>query len=69
MLKIYADGILAAFDKKQDLLDFLNVLNKMHPNNIFMINYYDLYTINVIYLDVHDFLVFLRQYRQKMSLF
>ena len=32
-------------------------------------NYYDLYTINVIYLDVHDFLVFLRQYRQQMSFF
>ena len=32
-------------------------------------NYYDLYTINVIYLGVHDFLVLLRQYRQQMSFF
>ena len=33
----YADDILAAFDKEQDLLNFLNFLNKRHPNIKFMI--------------------------------
>ena len=28
----YVDDILAAFDKEQDSLNFLNVLNKRHPN-------------------------------------
>ena len=28
----YVDDILAAFDKEQDLLNFLNFLNKRHPN-------------------------------------
>ena len=28
----YVDDILAAFDKEQDSLDFLNFLNKRHPN-------------------------------------
>ena len=28
----YVDGILAAFEKKQDLLNFLNFLNNKHPN-------------------------------------
>ena len=28
----YADDILAAFGKEQDSLDFLNFLNKKHPN-------------------------------------
>ena len=28
----YVDDILAAFDKEQDSLDFLNFLNKKHPN-------------------------------------
>ena len=29
----YVDDILAAFDKEQDSLDFLNFLNKRHPNH------------------------------------
>ena len=33
----YVDDILAAFDKKQDSLDFLNFLNKRHPNIKFTI--------------------------------
>ena len=28
----YVDGILAAFGKEQDSLNFLNFLNKRHPN-------------------------------------
>ena len=28
----YVDGILVAFDKEQDSLNFLNFLNKKHPN-------------------------------------
>ena len=28
----YVDDILAAFDKEQDPLNFLNFLNKRHPN-------------------------------------
>ena len=28
----YVDNILAAFDKEQDSLNFLNFLNKRHPN-------------------------------------
>ena len=31
------DDILASFDKEQDLLNFLNFLNKRHPNIKFMI--------------------------------
>ena len=33
----YFDDILAAFDNEQDSLNFLNVLNKKHPNIKFMI--------------------------------
>ena len=33
----YVDDILAAFDKEQDSLNFLNFLNKMHPNITFTI--------------------------------
>ena len=33
----YVDDILAAFDKKQDLLNFLDFLNKRHPNVKFTI--------------------------------
>ena len=33
----YVDDILAAFDKEQDSLNFLNFLNKRHPNIKFMI--------------------------------
>ena len=33
----YVDDILAAFDKEQDLLNFLNFLNKRHRNIKFMI--------------------------------
>ena len=33
----YVDDILAAFDKEQDSLDFLNFLNKRHPNIKFTI--------------------------------
>ena len=33
----YVDAILAAFDKEQDSLDFLNFLNKRHPNIKFTI--------------------------------
>ena len=33
----YVDDILAAFDKEQDSLNFLNFLNKRHPNIRFMI--------------------------------
>ena len=33
----YIDDILAAFDKEQDSLNFLNFLNKRHPNIKFMI--------------------------------
>ena len=33
----YVDDILAAFDKEQDSLDFLNFLNKKHPNIKFTI--------------------------------
>ena len=33
----YIDDILAAFDEEQDSLNFLNVLNKKHPNIKFMI--------------------------------
>ena len=28
----YVDGILAAFEKEQDSLNFLNFLNNKHPN-------------------------------------
>ena len=31
----YVDDILAAFDKEQDSLNFLNFLNDKHPNNKF----------------------------------
>ena len=33
----YVEDILAAFDKEQDSLNFLNFLNKMHSNIKFMI--------------------------------
>ena len=33
----YVDDILAAFDKEQDPLNFLNFLNKRYPNIKFMI--------------------------------
>ena len=33
----YTDDILAAFDKEQDSLNFLNFLNKRHPNIKFTI--------------------------------
>ena len=33
----YVDDILAAFDKEQDSLKLLNILNKRHPNNKFTI--------------------------------
>ena len=33
----YVDDILAAFEKEQDSLNFLNFLNKRHPNIIFTI--------------------------------
>ena len=33
----YLDDILAAFDKEQDSLNFLNFLSKRHPNIKFMI--------------------------------
>ena len=33
----YADDIIAAFGKGQDSLNFLNFLNKRHPNIKFMI--------------------------------
>ena len=33
----YVDDILAVFDKEQDSLDFLNILNKKHPNIKFTI--------------------------------
>ena len=33
----YVDDILAAFDKEQDSLNFLNFLNKRHPNIKFTI--------------------------------
>ena len=33
----YVDDILAAYDKEQDSLNFLNFLNKSHPNIKFMI--------------------------------
>ena len=33
----YVDEILAAFDKEQDPLNFLNFLNKKHPNIKFTI--------------------------------
>ena len=33
----YVDDILASFDKEQDSLDFLNFLNKRHPNIKFTI--------------------------------
>ena len=33
----YVDDILAVFDKEQDSLDFLNFLNKRHPNIKFTI--------------------------------
>ena len=33
----YVDDILAAFDKEEDSLNFLNFLNKRHPNIKFMI--------------------------------
>ena len=33
----YIDDILAAFDKEQDSLNFLNFLNKRHPNIKFTI--------------------------------
>ena len=33
----YADDIVAAFDKEQDLLNFLNFLNKRQPNIKFTI--------------------------------
>ena len=33
----YVDEILAAFDKEQDSLNFLNFLNKRHPNIKFTI--------------------------------
>ena len=33
----FVDGILAAFEKEQDSLNFLNFLNKRHPNIKFTI--------------------------------
>ena len=33
----YVHDILAAFDKEQDSFNFLNFLNKKHPNNKFTI--------------------------------
>ena len=37
----FADIILAAFEKEQDSLNFLNFLNKRHPNIKFTIDHYD----------------------------
>ena len=34
----FVDGILAAFDKEQNSLNFLNFLNKIHPNIKFTID-------------------------------
>ena len=33
----FVDDILAAFDKEQDSLNFLNLLNRRHPNITFTI--------------------------------
>ena len=46
----YVDDILAAFDKEQDSLFFLNFLNKRHPNIKFMIEKQINYSI--AFLDV-----------------
>ena len=46
----YVDDILAAFDKEQDSLNFLNFLNKRHPNIKFTIEKQINYSI--AFLDV-----------------
>ena len=46
----YVDDILAAFDKEQDSLDFLNFLNKKHPNIKFTIEKQTNHSI--VFLDV-----------------
>ena len=46
----YVDDILAAFDKEQDSLDFLNFLNKRYPNIKFIIEKQTNHSI--VFLDV-----------------
>ena len=46
----YFDGILAAFDNEQDLLNFLNFLNNKHPNIKFSIEKQNNHSIT--FLDV-----------------
>ena len=48
----YVDDILAAFDKEQDSLNFLNILNKRHPNIKFTIEKQIKYSI--AFLDVFN---------------
>ena len=46
----YVDDILPAFDKEQDSLNFLNFLNKRHPNIKFMIE--KQINHSIVFLDV-----------------
>ena len=48
MYQRYVDDILAAFDKEQDSLNLLNVLNKKHPNIKFMIEKQVNYSIDFL---------------------
>ena len=49
----YVDEILAAFDKEQDSLNFLNFLNKSHPNIKFTIE--NQINHSITFLDVFIF--------------
>ena len=46
----YVDDILAAFDNKQDSLNFLNILNNRHPNIKFTIE--KQINHSIVFLDV-----------------
>ena len=46
----YVEDILAAFDNEQDSLNFLNLLNNLHPNIKFTIEKQDNHSIT--FLDV-----------------
>ena len=46
----YVNGTLAAFDKKQDSLNFLSFLNKWHPNIKFTIE--KQINLSIVFLDV-----------------
>ena len=51
----YVDDMVAAFDKEQDSLNFLNLLNKRHPNLIFTIEKQIDHSIASLHVFISDF--------------